>query len=88
MTGILVNLLNTVIDLLIIAIVARAILSFLVPLLGGNPHPILLGISQIVNQVTEPMLGPIRRVLPTMGVMDFSPMVAIIVLVVIKEVLN
>jgi YggT family protein len=82
------GLLNTVLNLLIAAIVARAILSFLVPLSGTSPHPMLVGINSFVSQITEPMLGPLRRVLPTVGVMDFSPMVAIIILVVIKEVVR
>jgi len=33
-----------------------------------------------INQITEPFLGPIRRVLPTFGQMDFSPIVAILIL--------
>jgi YggT family protein len=82
------GLLNTVLNLLIAAIVARAILSFVVPLSGTNPPPILVGIYSFISQITEPMLGPLRRVLPTLGVMDFSPMVAIIILVVIKEVVR
>ena len=84
MTG----LINTVLNLLIFAIVARAILSFVVPMAGARPHPILLNINTLVNQLTEPILRPLRRVLPTMGMLDFSPMVAIIILVIIKEVLK
>ena len=73
---------------MIFAIVARAILSFVVPMAGASPHPILLNINTLVNQLTEPFLGPLRRVLPRVGMLDFSPMVAIIILVIIKEVLN
>ena len=73
------------INFLLIAIVVRAIMSFLLPVLGANPSPILVSLNAIVNQVTEPILGPLRRVLPTFGVLDFSPMAAIIILIVIKE---
>jgi uncharacterized protein YggT (Ycf19 family) len=38
--------------------------------------------QRFVFQVTEPILGPIRRYL-TFGVFDFSPMVVMIVLVVV-----
>ena len=82
------GIVNTILNILIAAIVARAILSFIVPMAGSSPHPILLSVSNVVNQLTEPILGPLRRALPTLGVLDFSPMVAIIILVVIKEVIN
>jgi YggT family protein len=38
----------------------------------------------MINQVTEPVLGPLRRVLPTFGSFDFSPMVALVVIWVIR----
>ena len=77
-----------VLEIMTFAVVARAILSFVVPMAGARPHPILLNISALVNQITEPLLGPIRRVLPTMGTLDFSPMVAIIVLIAVKGVIR
>jgi YggT family protein len=40
-------------------------------------------ISQMLFQATEPLLGPIRRVLPRTGMVDFSPLVLMIVLSVI-----
>lgn len=68
------------------AIFARVIISFVIPLSGSRPHPLLLSINQMVNQVTDPILGPIRRVLPSFGMFDFSPMVALIILGFIREV--
>lgn len=70
------------------AVVARAILSFVLPMTGPRPPAILLNISALVNQVTEPFLGPIRRVLPTFGTLDFSPMVAIIILIAVKGIIT
>ena len=69
------------------AFIARVVLSFLVPIMGARPHPLLATFANLVHQITEPILAPIRRVLPTFGMFDFSPMVAIILLVVIQEVL-
>ncbi len=77
-----------VLEIMTFAVVARAILSFVVPMAGARPHPILLNINVLVNQITEPLLGPIRRVLPTMGTLDFSPMVAIIILIAVKGVIS
>ena len=82
------GLINTVLNIMIFAIVARSILSFVVPMAGARPHPVLLNINAIDNQFTEPILGPIRRVMPRMGMLDFSPMIAIVILVVLREVVN
>jgi len=83
----IVGILASVLRLLSIAIIARAILSFIVPMAGERPHPILVNINTMLGQITEPVLGPIRRVLPTFGTLDLSPMVAIIVLEILRSVL-
>ena len=44
-------------------------------------------IAQLVNAATEPVLGPIRRALPSMGGLDFSPMVLLIGLQMLKGLL-
>ena len=81
------GIINYIFTILIFAIVARSILSFIVPMSGGRPHPILISINTLIIQITDPILAPIRRVLPTFGVLDLSPMVAIILLIVIQRVL-
>ena len=81
------KLVDFIITLLTIVIFARVILSFVVPLAGPRPHPILAKLTAIVNQLTEPFLGPLRRVLPTFGMLDLSPMVALIIIWLIRAVL-
>ena len=78
-------LIKYIINILIFVIVARAILSFIIPMMGNRPHPALVSINNLLIQITEPILGPIRRVLPTFGMFDFSPLVVIIVLSVISN---
>ena len=80
------SLINTILTLFTIAIFARVILSFIIPLSGARPHPIVVGINTMVNQVTEPILGPIRRNLPSFGGFDFSPMAVLIVIWLLREV--
>lgn len=88
MSGInLIGLINLIFTLIYVAILGRIILSFVIPLLGGRPNPILMNVYDALVQVTEPILGPIRRVLPTFGMLDFSPLVAIILLQIIQTVL-
>jgi YggT family protein len=43
-------------------------------------------LNTVVGQITDPILNPIRRILPSTGMLDFSPLVAIIVLQVIEIV--
>ena len=88
MQDFILGLLDRVLLLFIFAIVVRAILSFVLPMVGERPHPVLLSINNLLAQVTEPVLGPLRRVLPTFGMLDLSPMVAIIVLAFIRNILS
>lgn len=48
---------------------------------GTTHHPIV----QVVGQVMEPYLRPFRKVIPPIGMIDISPMVAILVLIIIRE---
>ena len=74
-------------QIMMFAIVGRAILSFVVPMVGDRPPPILLNINTMLGQITEPFLGPLRRILPTIGMLDISPMVAIVIIWAIREIL-
>ena len=80
------RLFNYILDFFTIVIFARVILSFIIPLSGARPHPIIVSINTMVNQVTEPVLGPIRRNLPSFGGFDFSPMAVLIVIWLLREV--
>ena len=41
----------------------------------------------ILHDITEPILGPLRRIVPTVGMIDITPMVAMIVLLVVQQAL-
>lgn len=70
--------LSTLIQILIFAIFIRAIISWF-PI---DPRNALV---RVLDEVTEPVLAPLRRVLPRIGMIDITPMVAIIVLLVIQQ---
>ncbi len=61
-------------QLLTFAIFARAILSWFIP--QGSNNPLLT----ILYQITEPVLAPLRRIIPRIGMIDISPMVGILLL--------
>ena len=70
--------------MLSLVILARVILSWVIPLTGGRPHPMLMSVMSVVNQITEPILAPLRRVVPSIGRLDLTPMVALIILALIS----
>jgi len=61
------------VQILSIAIFARAILSWFV----RDPRNPLV---ELLDQITEPILAPLRRVVPRIGLVDITPLVAIILL--------
>lgn len=42
-------------------------------------------IAGVINEITEPILGPIRSLLPRMGMIDLSPMIASFLLIFIAQ---
>ncbi len=70
------GLLAAIIQLFILAILARAVLSWFV---RDPNNPIM----QALNAITEPILQPLRQIMPRMGMIDLAPLVAIIVLSIV-----
>ena len=69
----LADLVDFVLLLYIVLILARVVISFV----GADSyHPIV----PLVLQLTDPMLKPLRRVLPAISGIDFSPMLALLIL--------
>ena len=79
MVGFLVMIVNLLFDLLTLAIFLRIMLSW-IPV---NPYGRFM---QILYQVTEPVLAPFRRIIPPLGMVDFSPIVALMVLGLVQRI--
>jgi YggT family protein len=80
----LLTTVNIIFQVAALAILARVILSWL-PMAGVriDPyHPLI----RFLYQITDPILEPIRR-FATFGMVDFSPIVALILLEIIRRVL-
>jgi YggT family protein len=67
-------------QVLIFAILIRALLSWF-PIAQGSP------LARILDDVTEPILSPLRRVVPRLGMMDITPIVAMIGLQILEQIL-
>ena len=77
-----------VLDLYIWIIIITAILSWLVAFNVINMrNDFVRSIWLGLNAVTEPLLRPIRRVLPDLGGIDISPVILILIIVFIRSVL-
>ena len=76
----LFNFLRLLCEALTLAIFLRAILSWISP---GQTNML----TNILYQITEPILAPLRRIIPRVGMLDFSPLVAIILLQLIATLL-
>jgi YggT family protein len=74
------ELLELLINVFIGAILIQVILSWVAP---GSYNP-LIG---LVHRIAEPLLAPARRILPPLSGIDFSPLVALIVLQLLKILL-
>jgi YggT family protein len=64
---------SQVLDLLFFAILASIVLSWIAP---QTKHP---G-AYLLHQLTEPVMGPARRMLPNLGGLDFSPILVFIMI--------
>ena len=73
--------LGQLMQILAFAVFFRAIASWL-PIDREGP------VIRALEAVTEPVLEPLRRVVPTIGMIDITPMVAMIVLQVISSALQ
>jgi YggT family protein len=74
------TVLSWLLNLLMLAIFVRVLLSWINQ---DYSNPLV----RIVWDVTEPVLAPIRRVLPSVGMFDFSPIIAIILLYVLRTLI-
>jgi YggT family protein len=77
--NILILFINAISQLLVFLVIISVILSYFM-----DPyHPIRRSIDGFV----EPMLSPIRRVVPPIGGLDFSPLVLIILIQVLSNII-
>jgi YggT family protein len=76
--------LKTFVDLLFyalyLAILARIVLSWL----NASPYSPLVS---FIYQITDPILLPLRRIVPPLGMIDITPLLAIMLLSLVRELL-
>ena len=81
----LAKLIDEAINIYTWVVIASAIMSWLVAfnvINGTNPYVRQIGFA--LRRLTEPLLGPIRRMLPDLGAIDISPVILLIGLQVVR----
>jgi YggT family protein len=76
----LASFVNFFFTVLTIIVFGRALMSWFDPGLRSS-------IGQILFQITEPLLAPIRRIMPSTGVIDLSPIILLIGLQFLRTIL-
>lgn len=84
MTELVLTFVDVLATVLWIALIGRVVVSWL----NVGPSSSMYPIVSILHQITEPILAPIRNVLPKFGMLDLSPMVAIILISILQRMLN
>lgn len=75
------------VDALTLAILASVIMSWVT--MFAPESPLVESINNVLRQMTEPILGPLRRVIPPLGMFDLTPMIALLFLqIVVKGLLR
>ena len=73
MEDVLVNFVRLLVTVVWLLLIARVVLSWTNPRGGG-------GLVAFIYQATEPILAPIRRILPPTGGLDWAPFIALLIL--------
>ncbi len=76
----IIGLINLLFTLLTFAILGRAIASWFDPSFRSS-------IGRFLYEVTEPVLAPIRQVIPSVGMLDLSPFIALLLIQVLQRLI-
>jgi YggT family protein len=84
----LLGYISMLLTLYIYVLIAAAVMSWLVVFNVVNPrNQIVHMIGEFLYQITEPLLRPIRSLLPNLGGIDISPVILILIILFIQSVL-
>jgi YggT family protein len=74
-------ILEGILGLFEIAIIVWAVMSWLVAFnVMNDRHPVVRQIERILDAMVRPVLSPIRRIIPSLGAVDISPIIALLII--------
>jgi YggT family protein len=81
LTWSVLNVLDLIVTIYFWSVIATVVVSWIAP---GSNHPAI----QLVAQITEPVMRPVRNLLPSMGGLDLSPIIVFLILNVVQVVIG
>ncbi|MGY3619840.1 YggT family protein [Bradyrhizobium sp. USDA 10063] len=82
------DILIIVLDLYVWLLIAAAILSWLVAFNVVNTrNQFVSAVAEFLYRITEPVLAPIRNIMPNLGGLDISPIIVILLIMFIERVI-
>ncbi len=79
--GYVIYFFNALIEIVILVVIVYVVIGYLIP---DNKQPVRVFLARFI----EPLLNPIRRLLPQTGTFDFSPLVLIILLILLQSLIS
>jgi YggT family protein len=77
-----------ILDIYIWLLIAAAVLSWLIAFNVVNTrNQFVAMVADFLYRITEPVLRPIRNVLPSLGGIDISPVVLILIIILLKDII-
>ncbi len=78
MRTVLLTFITTIANILSLLIIIDTLLSWVL----SPTHPV----RETFGRILQPLYAPIRRVIPAMGMMDFTPLVLLLIIQVLQQV--
>lgn len=82
----IVYILDQLIEVYSWLIIISALMSW-VPIMSRSQNSLLSDISEVLRKITEPYLQLFRKFMPSFGGVDFSPVIALLVLQIVKDLI-
>lgn len=77
----LISLIQLVVWIVAAVLILNSLISF-TPLEPWHP------VRRILNQLAEPIVRPFRNIVPPTGMIDFTPMIALVVVIIVGRILE
>ena len=85
----LLGFISWLLELYIYVLFATVIMSWLVAFnVVNRRNPAVMTIGEFLYRITEPVLAPIRSMLPNLGGLDISPIILILIIMFIERVIT
>ncbi|MBN9599444.1 MAG: YggT family protein [Afipia sp.] len=84
----ILDIISIILELYVWLLIASAILSWLIAFNVVNTrNPFVASVAEFLYKITEPVLRPIRNLMPSFGGLDISPVIVILIIMFLQRVI-